>query len=150
MSDSTLRHSEPPSGSSPIGTTIPRPLILWYGLWGGPAAWSVQLLIDSPVAAHTCFPHQRPLFHPTLGALTAVSTVIGLVALAVAAGALVIATKTWLSLRRRTQPPSADELTDRHRSRALFMAASGMMIGALFTFGVLLNAISPTLVPACW
>ena len=38
----------------------------------------------------------------------------------------------------------------KHLARVRFMAIAGMMTGALFAFGAVLNGISPALVPPCW
>jgi len=137
----------------PVGS-----LALWFGLWGAPVVWSLQVMLDYAVAAHACYPHRTPLAQPAGGTLDPVTIGAAAVALLIAVAALAVALRSWWTLR----PPagSATESTllrdardstpgDQHLPRMRFMAAAGIMTGAVFTFGVVLNVISPALVPSC-
>src|SRR3954469_7790110 len=68
---------------------------LWFGLVGAPAAWTVQTLVNLPVASHSCFPALRPLGAPTIGATRGIVLVVSLVALAVCIAAAAVAWRTW-------------------------------------------------------
>lgn len=123
---------------------------LWFGLWGAPAAWSLQLMADYAVAAYGCFPHQTPLAHPVL-AVHVLTGIFGGLAVLIAVAALVVSARNWTTARRAGA--AADDevrMGPKHLARVRFMAIAGMMTGALFAFGAVLNGISPALVPPCW
>lgn len=123
---------------------------LWFGLGGAPAAWSLQLLADYAIAAHGCFPHQTPLSRPVL-AVHVVTGILGALAVLIAVAALAVSGRNWTMARRAGATPEGEtRMGPKHLARVRFMAIGGMMTGALFGFGVVLNGISPGLVPPCW
>src|SRR5690349_8223639 len=68
---------------------------LAFGLFGGPAAWTVQTLVDLPVAAHACFPRLEPLATPAWSHVRGVAIVVSVLAVAVSLAALAVAWRTW-------------------------------------------------------
>jgi hypothetical protein len=123
---------------------------LWFGLFGAPAAWSVQLLADYPTDAHGCFPHLYPLASPTIGngPLSTTLVVISAGAVLMAAAALVVARKSYAATRGETGG-EAHHLLEVGEGRTRFMALSGVMLSALFLLGTLVHASSLLLLPGC-
>jgi hypothetical protein len=123
---------------------------LWFGLWGGPAAWSLQLVADYAIAARGCFPHQTPLLRPVLE-VHLITGIIGGLAVLIAVAAIVVSARSWTTARRAGATPEDEaRMGPRPLARVRFMAIGGMMTGALFAFGAVLNGMSPGLVPPCW
>ncbi len=123
---------------------------LWFGLWGAPAAWSLQLLVDYVFAAYGCYPHQTPLVRPTLP-VQIITTVAAGLALVIAVAAMTVSARSWGAARRSGAMPEDEErMGPAPLSRIRFMAVAGFTISTLFAFGVVLAAISPALVPSCW
>jgi hypothetical protein len=137
---------------------------LWFGLWGAPAAWSVQLVVDYPLAARACFPHRTPLPHPGgvglhgITALVGITSLVALLGLLVSLAAMAVAARSWRQSRDRSAGDGAisddaleqDRMGAQPRARVRFMAAAGLMTSTLFAFGVILTGVSPALVSACW
>ena len=121
---------------------------LWFALFGGPAAWSVQLLVNYPLAAHSCYPGSVPLTTPTFGglwtALVAVNVLMLLTTLAAGTTAIVI----WRRARDRTAS-SHDPVLEDAGGRVRFMAYSGMLVSGLFLLAVLMSAFPLFIVPMC-
>jgi len=126
---------------------------LWFGLWGAPAAWSVQLLIDYPVAAHACYPHRVPLTGPTGGALQPITAIVALAALVVALAAMTVSARSG---RTAGDATGNSDMQEEERSgpqplsRVRFMSAAGLMTSTLFAFGIVLSGAAPALVSPCW
>lgn len=121
---------------------------LWFGLFGGPVFWSLQLLVNYAVTAHFCYPKYLPLSAPTYGGMWAIAVAVnGLTVLGtLGAGATAIA--SWRTVR--------DEITGRHHGlledgtgRTRFMAYAGMLTSGLFLFAILMSGMSLFIVPAC-
>ncbi len=72
---------------------------LWFGIFGAPAAWSVQSLADYALAAHTCYPGLYPRGTPDFGGLQAVTLAVSLAAVAVGVGAGLLAYREWTRTR---------------------------------------------------
>jgi hypothetical protein len=123
---------------------------LWFGLWGAPTAWSVQLLVDYAVAAYGCYPHRTPLMRPAVP-VQVITAIVGGIALVVALAALTASARSWLAARRAGAPAEDEARAGAvPLSRIRFMAVAGFITSLLFACGVVLNAISPALVPSCW
>ena len=99
----------------------------WAGLFLGAVAWF----------AHNQVSHAVYWDCHAGGALLTAGTALAFGAVAVAGGLI-----SWAG---RKAPPSS---TDRPESRA-FGAIVGAMAAALFTFGILLQALSGFIVPGC-
>ena len=69
---SGAEHPAPQRGRSSLAA-------LWFGLLGAPAAWSVQTLVNLPVASHSCFPRLYPLGTPAIGATRGIVLAVSLV-----------------------------------------------------------------------
>jgi hypothetical protein len=126
---------------------------LWFGIVGAPAAWTLHELVGSALAGGACHPG------PALGQVLTPSTawtldlVLALVALAAGLAALWAAYRSW---RRTTGPvrirpgeASPGGLHEAAEGRARFMALAGILLSAVFTFTIALDALSLFLSPFC-
>ena len=122
---------------------------LWFGLFGAPFFWSVQLIVTYAVAAHTCFPQRQPLITSSSpAAWTAVCIVISC-ALIGSIAALITSVANWRATR--TEKGGADAaLLDLGDGRTRFMAYAGILLSALFIGGVVLSGLALFLLPVCW
>jgi hypothetical protein len=113
---------------------------LWFGLLGGPVAWTLQLLIDYPLVAHYCFPDAAKRVVPTIDSLHLLVSVVSLLALAVAVTALLTAVRSWREsggefggerseLTEAAPPPG----------RVRFMSLGGILASGLTIVGIVLH-----------
>ena len=114
---------------------------LWFGVLGGPVAWTLQLLVDYPLVAHYCFPDAAKRIVPTIDSLHLLVIIVSALALAVAIAALLTALRSWrvaggefgsarVDLVEAAAPPG----------RVLFMALGGILASGLTIFGILIHA----------
>jgi len=130
---------------------------LWFGLYGGPLAWTVQTLVNLPVAAHGCFPRLEPLSSPTIGGLRAVVVGVSIVALAVCVAATAVAFRSWARTREEHQSSAgsarahapANALAETGEGRTRFMALAGLLTSATFLVVSLVHLASIFLVSPC-
>jgi hypothetical protein len=107
-------------------------------------------MIDYASAAHACYPHQAPLASPELP-IRAITTVVAIVAVLTAVAAVAVSARSWRAARRAGAPSEDEErMGPAHLSRLRFVAVAGLMTSTLFTFGAILNGVSPALVAPCW
>lgn len=125
-----------------------RHLFLWFGLFGAPAAWSLQLLINYTVTAHFCYPKDLPLAAPTYGGMWTIAVVVNVVMILVALAAGATAIVSWRTSR--------DEMIGRHNElledgtgRTRFMSYSGMLVSGLFLLALIMSAMPLFIVPVC-
>ena len=109
--------------------SLPR---LWFGIFGAPAGWAVQLIVDYAIVAHACYPARVPLADPVIGAARGISFGVACVCLAVA---VLAATH------------SASEGASAGRVR--FMATAGLIVSVLFTFAIVMAALPLITRSAC-
>ena len=130
---------------------------LWFGLYGGPLAWSVQTLVNLPVAAHGCFPRLEPLSSPTTGALRGVVAGVSFAALALCVAAVAVAFRSWTRTREehqsgagsaRTHGPG-NALAETGEGRTRFMALAGVVTSLTFVVVILVHTASIFLVSPC-
>jgi hypothetical protein len=113
---------------------------LWFGLLGGPVAWSLQLLVDYPLVAHYCFPDAARRTVPTIDSLQILVIIVSVLALAVAIAALLTSLRSWrtsggnfgrerVTLVEAAPPPG----------RVRFMALGGILASGLTIIGIVLH-----------
>lgn len=132
---------------APAQGLVPLPL-LWFGVFGAPFAWAVQLIVNYAIVAHACFPDGVPLEQPVFSGARAVSLCVSAVCLLTAVAAILVARRSL----ERTQPPAGDageRVLGTGRGRARFMAMAGLIVSILFTFGVLMAALPLLTRSAC-
>ncbi len=113
---------------------------IWFGLFGGAAAWTVQLIVNYAIAAHGCYPRYVPLAVPVTGqASFSISLVaISILATVIGIAALLVAITAW----RHTSGETGGEahwLLDTGEGRTRFMAAAGIMTSAVFLLSILFH-----------
>ena len=130
--------------------------VLWFGLFGAPAAWTAQTLVNLPVAAHACFPRLEPLAVPTLDVRDIV-LVVSLAAVVTAALALLVAWRAWTRTRHEHHAgsgagqahPHDAALLETGEGRTRFMALAGVLTSATFLLVTLLHGATLLLVRPC-
>jgi hypothetical protein len=130
---------------------------LWFGLAGGPAAWSIQMLVSLPVAAHACFPRLTPLSSPSFGGVRGVVFLLGVMAFGVSALAAGVAWRTWSRTRQEQQEASGAgahhdasvALLETGEGRTRFMALAGVMTSLTFLLVTAAHAATLFLVAPC-
>lgn len=124
---------------------------LWFGLFGAPAAWAVQTLVNYSIAAHVCYPRTVPLGAPTIGrgAMWAVLVGISVVMLIIGIAAGLTAFHTW----QRTSHESGGHtywVLDTGDGRTRFMAISALMTSSVFVLAMLVHVASVLTITPCW
>lgn len=112
--------------------------VLWFIVLGGPMAWlldeSIALVIEAGVcggATRATPGYARPLL------------VIVALAAVVAAGA------ATMTARRSLRAAGDDAAAPRHEERARFMTVTGLLIGVLALFGIVLRLVASLMSPLC-
>jgi hypothetical protein len=121
---------------------------LWFGLFGAPLVWSIQLMLNYGLVAYSCFPGSEPRSTPLFGGLRTTVLIAGVVALAIALAAGVTAWRSWRATRHE-HPGGQEYLLEAGEGRTRFMALAGMLVSGLFVLGVIMNAIPLFIVPLC-
>lgn len=122
--------------------------VLWFGLFAAPFVWSVQIIVDYALLAHSCYPGRLPIPTGWVGAAWTISLIVSIVSLIVAVIAAVTAFRSW----RRTEGEhtgSESALLEVGEGRTRFMAFAGILLSVLFLLGIVLNGIPLFVVPAC-
>ena len=73
---------------------------LWFGLFGAPVVWSLQLVLNYALVTHACFPASNPRATPTFDGLWTAVLVAGVVAAVIAVAAGVTAWRSWRLTRQ--------------------------------------------------
>jgi len=129
---------------------------LWFGIFGAPAAWSVQTLVNLSVASHACYPRLFPLTAPITSARGIVFAV-SLFALVTCLAALAVATRSWRRTRgehhaatgRAREHDRGTAALETGEGRTRFMALSGVLTSLLFLVASLVHTASVFLVRPC-
>jgi hypothetical protein len=141
MSGPAVAHPAPP------GRTI-APAALWFGLFGAPAVWSLQLLASYALVAHGCYPDAEPMTMPVIPGLTTFVLGTGAAALAVALLAGGLAWRSWRTTRHEHQGEH-EALLEAGEGRRRFMALAGILLSAVFVLGIVMNAVPVLLLRPC-
>ena len=121
---------------------------IWFAIFGGPAAWSTQLLVNYPLAAHFCYPRDVPLSEPTFSGLWTVLIAVNVLMLLVTLGAGATAISTWRAERDRTKG-SHDPVLESGPGLVRFLAYAGVLVSGLFLIAIILSAMPLFIVPVC-
>ena len=114
--------------------------VLWFGIFGAPAAWALQTIVDYGLVSHFCYPDAKPRLAPTFGALRGTGIVVSVIVTVVALLAMTTALRSW-SATRHGHDAEHHELLEVGEGRARFMAFAGVLLSAVFLFAVLMNAL---------
>jgi hypothetical protein len=113
---------------------------LWFGVFGSPVAWSIDLLASVALHFDYCAALTGRTFRPWAG-ISVLLALIGLAMLALALASGGVAWRAHASLGTDTGQGDTD--LDRRR----FMARAGLLACALFSFGIVLRLIAPFMLP---
>jgi hypothetical protein len=124
------------------------PAALWFGLFGAPVAWSLQLLASYALVAHGCYPDAEPMTMPVVPGLRTLVLGTGVAALAVALLAGGSAWRSWRATRHE-HGGEHEALLEAGEGRTGFMALAGMLLGAVFALGIVMNVVPLLLLQPC-
>jgi hypothetical protein len=111
---------------------------LWFGVFGPPVAWSIDLLTSIALHYDYCAALLGRTFKPWSG-IGVLLTLVGIAMLALSfAGG-------WSALRAHARVGSDTGQGDTDLDRRRFMARAGMLACALFSFAIVLRIIAPFL-----
>ncbi len=123
---------------------------LWFGLFGAPVAWAVHALAATSINSFGCIPpldaSARIETQPP-GAVWMILLILTAILLMTAAAALITAVRSWLADRK---PSEESELLEVGEGSTRFMAMAGILLGAIFSFLLVMNAIALFMAPQCW
>jgi hypothetical protein len=108
-----------------------RRLLMWYGLLGGAAAWSLQLVLGYGIEDSACSQGSSD----TKGWIAALTVLLGAAALGSAGAALV----TWRGVERRGDA----------RGAVGFLALTGMLAGVFFLVLIALGGLQLLSLDSC-
>ena len=142
---------EPATGGGPAGaardTAHPAPhrdrvggWLIGFGLFGAPAAWSVQSLLDVGLSGYACYPKDEPLATPIWSGLGIALASANVVALLVCVAAGIVAFVAW----RRSgdeRPGNAHHLLESGDGRTRFLALAGVLTSVLFVVAVAFETV---------
>jgi hypothetical protein len=129
---------------------------LWFGLAGGPLGWSIQTLVNLPVASHGCFPALSPLATPVTS-VRGITFGVSLFALALCVAATGVALRSWLRIRsehqrvsgRASEHTPAAALAETGEGRTRFMALTGVLTSLTFLVVSVVHTAAVFLVFPC-
>lgn len=137
MPSTTSAH--PPPHGIPVG------FALGFAIFGAPAAWFFQLIINYALASRACYPNSEPLAQPIIGFLWWVLIGVDCVAIIVAVLAGYLAVSHW---RRRRNGESGRPLIVGER-RNQFLANWAMATSALFLTTLIFSIVLLFILPIC-
>jgi hypothetical protein len=130
----------------------PHPALLYFGLLAPPAAWAFELMTNFALASHACFPMgvARASFLPGWEQVWTVLLVINIACLVVCFAGAVAAGFCWRRLLRpHRMPDEHDYLLEPGEGRVRVFAASGLLVGMLFSVAILFNTLSLSALSTC-
>jgi hypothetical protein len=124
------------------------PWTTWLAILGAPSAWNLQLLINTTLVGHGCYPHDVPLATPTWNQLGFISVAVEVTALAICVAAGVAGWRNWSRTRDEKQG-DLHHLVESGDGRTRFMAVVGIMTSALFLVATAFATLNLAGVPQC-
>lgn len=145
MSDIGIYSSQNPAEARPLKDPPPRAgnAALWYAVFAPPAAWTIALLLS--IASHHdyCAAVSGHILRPW--------SAIGLFLTLIALFSLLLSLSGGLiAMRAHASAGSDDGLGNTDLDRRRFMARAGLLSAALFSYGIVLIAVAPFMIPAAW
>lgn len=119
------------------------PWLLWFGVLGGAAAWSLHTLVDWGLDETTCRAGSTDLAGVPLKPLLVVTT-LGFLVLAIVA--CLVAWRQWHVLRATE---GADDVAELRLQRASFMALIGFAANVVFALILVCTAVAVFVFPVC-
>ena len=139
----TFRHPSPHKDRTSIAAQV-------FGFTGGPAAWTVHLLVCYGLTSYACYPGPVPRssIPPGWSLLSPALTLFDAAAFALAAAALVVSYRIYAATRSEMQGGTHD-LLDVGEGRSRFLAFCGLLTAAAFALVIVFTTLSLYLVPPC-
>jgi hypothetical protein len=131
-----------------VGTEPAHSRWIWFAIFGAPAAWSIQILVNYPIAAHFCYPGRAPLSKSDVGGVWAVLIAVNVLMLLVALAAGATGISRWRTARARDAGPH-DPVLESGTGIVRFMAYSGILVSGLFVIAIIMSALPLFIVPVC-
>lgn len=119
---------------------IVRPTLLWFGFLTGPIIWSLLLFVDYGTEAMACNAGVSS------GVIAVWLHVITIIAALITIAAIVVSWRSWQTMGKGDGTESGPDVAV---GRASFMALSGVIMGILFLFFILVSDIAPFYLSAC-
>lgn len=132
-----VTYSNPPKDARlPVG------FALAFAVFGAPAAWLTQLIVNYALSAHACYPINIPLVTPVWGPLWYILIGIDMTAIIVAGGSFFIALGKWRAWRGAS-------MTHIGERRNRFIAKWAVLTSALFSIAVIFTIVMLFIEPVC-
>jgi hypothetical protein len=122
-----------------------------FATLGAATAWSLQLLIDYSVAAHRCFPGDRPVINADLPSTWAhlLLAAVNLLAIGLAILSIAAARSVW-NRTKDEHESSTENLLTAGPGRTRFIAMCGQLAGLGFLTAILFDTIPLYVVSRCF
>lgn len=137
----TLTHPAPHRGNVAVS-------VLFIGLFAGPIAWGLQLLINFALASHACYPDGAPLTTPGWHSAWGVILLLNIVAAILSLAGAALSYRHWQATREE-HPGGAGHTIEAGEGRTRFLALWGVMTGFGFLVAILFNTLALFMVPQC-
>lgn len=121
---------------------------LAFAILAAPIAWSLQMAVNVPIAAHGCFPADMPLDAPLWANARFVMALVDAVALLVCIAAGLTGWRHW-RLAQDEKDGRARELMEGGDGRTRFLSMVAILDSALFAIAVAFAAANLAAVPSC-
>ncbi|HEY6434554.1 MAG TPA: hypothetical protein VIZ17_21470 [Acetobacteraceae bacterium] len=121
-----------------------------FAVFGGPAAWVTQLIVNYAFASFTCYPRVSPRTSvvPGWGGIWDGLLALNLIAIVVALAAAWAGLRVWQATRGEGGGASG-EVLELAEGRTRFLGIIGIMTGLYFLSAVVFDTIALFLVPQC-
>ena len=149
IDDFTTHGRRGEDATSPALGSAPRGWHLLAGLLFAPAAWILQTNVGQTIAAHSCFPHERPLTSPAWPWMTHALFALSAITLLIGIAGTVIASRNWQRTTPILQALAQHRPIARHAARDCFIARVGTISSCLFLFGLLAADMAALIVTPC-
>jgi hypothetical protein len=124
------------------------PFLLGFAVVGSPVAWSLEMLVSFPLAAHACFPKDAPVLSPTIPGLSGILCGIEIALFVVGALATAASVVCWRRTRKE-KSGGTHHLLEVGEGRTRFIALSGLIISIGFLIALVFEAAALYLVRSC-
>ncbi|HET7369681.1 MAG TPA: hypothetical protein VFK45_02440 [Gammaproteobacteria bacterium] len=136
------RDTVPKSGEPLTPKREPVGFALGYAVLGAPAAWSLQLLIQFPLAAHACYPNNVPLAQPLWSFTWWMLIGIEFIALIAAGLGGFLAVSKWMAYRHI-------DATCTGLRRNQYLSWWALLTSGLFSIAIIFTIVMIFIEPIC-
>lgn len=126
----------------PMQARLPVGFALAFAVFGAPAAWLVQLIVNYALSAHACFPIDIPLVTPVWGPLWYILIGVDMTAIIVAGASFFVALGQWTAWRGAS-------MTHIGERRNRYIAQWAVLTSTLFSIAVIFTIVMLFIEPVC-